>query len=270
MLQEYLGDWANLLGHQKAAYDILMELYSPASIVETDKRRKLLWWYSRFDLIASLLSSYAPTLSGEWYIAVHGYYREQSELFPEDIDLRIETMQSKHKLVALDMAILFSKLANKQISISEFMQEDQKLSEAIARGRTDLDPLTTNPEYLVRSFGDAPPLNSDDIVNPYVPGKLFTGPLWSMNFYFLDNIGLDLLHKHQLALVLQKQPPPELTELALEICRIFETIEYWPHGPPGAILSAHASLGIAVLFLPKDEKHTMWCRRKLASVESRG
>ena len=259
-----------MLGHQKAAHGILTELYSPASIVETEKCRKLLWWYSRFDLSASLLSNNAPNLGNDWYIAVHEYYREQSKRCPEDIDLKIETMQSKHKLIALDMAVLFAKLANKQFGIPEFVHENQQLSEAIARAKTELDPLITNPEYLVYSMENTTPLAPDNAANPYVPGRLFIGPLWPMNFYILDIIGLELMHKYQLASVLQQQQPPELTVLALEICRIFETIEDWPHGPPGAILSAQASLAIAALFLPKDEKHTMWCKRKFASVESKG
>ena len=227
-------------------------------------------WYSRFDLYVSLLSSYAPTLGGEWYVAIHEYFRQQSEQFPQDIDLKLGAAQSKHKLVALDMAILFAKLARGQISMSAFLREDQDLSEAIIKGRAELDPLLTSPEYLVHSFDNVPALDPDDIVDPYLPGKLFTGPLWMTNFLILDTIGLDLMHRCQLALILQRRPSSELIELALEICRLFETIEYWPHGPSGAVLSAHACLGIAALFLPIDKKHNTWIRRKFAVVESMG
>ncbi|KAL9033734.1 MAG: hypothetical protein Q9214_007370, partial [Letrouitia sp. 1 TL-2023] len=64
--------------------------------------------------------------------------------------------------------------------------------------------------------------------------------------------------------------PPDLRSLASDMCRIFEAIELWPGSYPGSLVAAQATLGIATLFLPKDEKHIMWCRQKLAAIESRG
>lgn len=55
--QEYLGHYVNLLGHQQAAKQMLLELYSPRSIMETELRRKILAWYTRFDLTGGLMVS---------------------------------------------------------------------------------------------------------------------------------------------------------------------------------------------------------------------
>ena len=42
--QEFLGDWVNLLGHQRAAYEILTELYTPQSIMDSGMTRIMLGW----------------------------------------------------------------------------------------------------------------------------------------------------------------------------------------------------------------------------------
>ena len=86
----------------------------------------------------------------------------------------------------------------------------------------------------------------------------------------MDWTSLEMVHKNQTSKVLQQQTPSDLPLLALEICRLFEAIEYWPQSPPGAVLAAQASLGVAAIYLPKDDRYTMWCRRKLAKMESLG
>jgi len=64
--------------------------------------------------------------------------------------------------------------------------------------------------------------------------------------------------------------PATLEEISLKKCKMFEAVEYYDQGPPGAIVGCQASLGLASLFLPKDKKHTDWCRRKFALIEQKG
>lgn len=78
------------------------------------------------------------------------------------------------------------------------------------------------------------------------------------------------MHQYQTALTLKTQPSVELEKKAFATCQLYEALEYWPHSPPGTILAIQASLGIACLFLPRDETHSMWARRKLATIESNG
>ena len=98
----------------------------------------------------------------------------------------------------------------------------------------------------------------DDIVDPYRPGGLFQGPLSTFNFIMADMLAIRLTFIYKKALALHEPPPPELTDLALELCRSFEAIEYSSFMPAEAVLKAQGWLGIASLFLPKDEKHTLW------------
>ena len=259
-----------MLSHQKAAYEMLLELYSPETIADTEVQRKILAWYARFDLFAGLMSGYETVLGREWMLAYERYYTHQSYLDPSNLDYKIESNIGKHRLMAMDMAILFAKLPRGAISIQDFMRENQLISENISRWKQELDPLLLNSEHLVMSYDGAPERDPNDIVDPYKPGGLYKGPLFSINFMLLDRCAVELMHKYQTSLMLKQPPPPDLESLALELLRIFETIDYWPDSPPGAVLPAQASLGIATLFLPKDDRHIMWCRRKLARMESMG
>src|SRR5204863_10512 len=57
----------------------------------------------------------------------------------------------------------------------------------------------------------------------------------------------------------------------LQTCQLFEVIECYPEAPPGAALTAaHTSLAVASLFLPKDDRHITWARRKFARIEQLG
>ena len=132
-----------------------------------------------------------------------------------------------------------------------------------------MDPVFRDPSYLVQSF-EGKIKAPEDIVDPYLPGGLYKGALFTFNFMLIDWHAIHLMHGYKTASMLKRPLPLELSKIALEICRLFEAIEFWPDSPPGSLLKAQGSLGLAILVLPKDEKHVMWCRRKLAKVESLG
>ncbi|KZF25398.1 hypothetical protein L228DRAFT_265867 [Xylona heveae TC161] len=269
-VEEFLGDWVNLLGHQKAAYEILTKLYNPQTILQSDTQRRILNWYARFDLFAGLMSGYGTVLGREWFFSIQQFFLQQSQQDPNDIDSKIEEKLASSRLLATDMAQLFASKARETVTHDEFLQGHEQLSQRFMSWRDNIDPALVNPEFLVNEFKDSPPLDPDDIVNPYLPGILYHGPLWTMNFAFLDWYAIWLMFKYQTILHLQLPPSQELGMLAMTMCQLFEAIELYPHKPPGAMITAQASLGIASLFLPKDDRHTMWCRRKLAVIESTG
>ncbi|KAL8697732.1 MAG: hypothetical protein Q9201_006963 [Fulgogasparrea decipioides] len=268
--EEYLGDWVNLLGHQKAACSMLVELYSIDSILENELRRRILAWYSRFDLFAGFLSGYETVLGRQWFAANECFHIDQAMQHPESIHCRLQAAIASHRVIALDMILLFAKLPRGAISLQEFQKENELLAARIRGWKEGLEPLLSDDRYLIKSFVGAPERDEKDIVDPYRPGCLMQGPLWTMNFLMMDWLGTSIMHTSQTARIMQKQPPPRLKDLALDVCRLFEAVEYWPGSVPGSILSAQAGLGIAVMFLPQDERHTMWCRRKLAKIEAQG
>ena len=249
---------------------MIRELYTPETIVQTEMRRKMLAWYIRFDLFAGLMAGNETVLGIEWFQAYERCYASLSMNDPTNQNLRIETCFAEHRTAAVEMALLFAKLPKGEISVTDFMRENALLGERIRRLRLNIEPFAQHSHHTIKYFEGCPKLDPDDIVNPYELGKLFGPPLFSVNFLLLDWFALDTMFKYQSALMLQQSPPAEMEALALEQCQIFEAIEFWSGSPAGSILPAQASLGLTCLFLPRDEKHTMWCRRKLAKVESLG
>lgn len=268
--KEYLGDWVNVVGHQKAAHRMLLELYSPDTIMEDELQRKILSWYSRFDLTAGLISGYETVLGRDWFCAREEYYRQQSEGHPHDINYKIETAIARHCLNAMDMALLLARLSREALGVEEFKTENEELSMRISTWEQQLNILFDEVRCQVKTFDIKRRSDSKDVVDPHMPGGIFLEGLCSLNLLLMDWYGLDLMHKYQTALILQQSQPPKLSLIAWELCRMFEAIDCWPEAPPGVVLSTQASLSMAMLFLPKDRRNIMWCRRKLARIESLG
>lgn len=171
----------------------------------------------------------------------------------------------------MDMSVLFNMIGKGLISKEEFIIKNQELAKEIADWKESIDPAIQDPRYLVTDYSNAPPLDPQSIVNPYRPGILYGGPLWAINISTIDWYALDLMHQYQTALILGTSGPNHaLTRRAFCTCELFEAIENWPGSPKGSVIGAQASLGIASLFLPRDARHSMWVRRKFATIESNG
>ncbi|KAL8999112.1 MAG: hypothetical protein Q9169_002000 [Polycauliona sp. 2 TL-2023] len=269
-IEEYLGDWVNLLGHGKAAYNLLTQLYSVETITDSELSRKALAWYARFDLFCGFMSGRDPLLGREWLAENVKFYAEQSAQHPESTAHKLEASGANHRLVAIDMALLFARLPRGAITLEQFRDDTKVLGERIRKLREELAPLISNDGYTVGSFEGAPEPDQVDMVDSYEPSRLQTGPLWIANLLTIDWLGTSIMHTYQTALMLQQQPPPELLGLALKLCRVFEAIQIWPGSVPGSMLSAQSGIGIAVVFLPINERNTLWARRKLAAIESQG
>ena len=188
------------------------------------------------------MAGHSTVLGREWFHASDNYYRNLMLKYPENLDFKIEGAIAGHRLIAMDLATLFSKLPRGEICVTDFIRENEIIGERIEKWMNPMSQFMSNQRYLVTSFEAAEDRDIEDIVDPYMPGGLLCGDLWSVNFMMLDCTGIELMHKHQTALMLQQEPPPEMQSLALEVCRLFETIEYWPQSRPGAILSAHGTM----------------------------
>ncbi|KAH6614596.1 hypothetical protein B0J18DRAFT_447030 [Chaetomium sp. MPI-SDFR-AT-0129] len=66
-IEEYLGDWVNLMGHQKAAFEVLNQLFTPKTIMQIPAGRVALMWYTRFDVVVGIMGSFKTSLSPDWY-----------------------------------------------------------------------------------------------------------------------------------------------------------------------------------------------------------
>ncbi|RMD40568.1 hypothetical protein DV735_g4551, partial [Chaetothyriales sp. CBS 134920] len=322
-VEEYLGDWVNLVGHHRASYTILMAVYpKPEAMMMTELGRRIFSWYARFDVMTGLMAGGTPRLDRRWFEANAAWYAGAVDDDPDDdvdIDGTLSSYVASSRLVAFDMARLFARMqlqmasgsaasANagdehqqpslssppsssatspsfspsvstpssstpSHITLEQFHAEYGAIRARLDEMKSQLEALNDG-FFTVKSFPTAltqPYDPATDIVNPYIPGGLFKGVLWNLNLMWIDWYAIDQMLKHQTSLLLQQPlPMEELGAISLQQCRIYEAIERYPDAPKGAILGAQASLALATLFLPKDDKHTMWARRKLADIERIG
>jgi hypothetical protein len=256
------------MGHQRAAMELLVQLYTPDTATDSVTSRMLLSWYTRYDVFVSLMGGIETALPAEWFSALLNYGREQLALEPDSITWKADESSSRLRLISRKISVLFAKAAKGDLTDESFAQEHGRLGKELEEWKATLDPALTDETMLVRDFTYGRPLKEDDIVNPFEPGVLYQLPL------FMTTISTCSWHSIVIMHALGRKPQGEeaarLSVHAYAICRIFETIEHWPFTPPGTLIAIHASLAIAALFLPRDDRHHMWMRRKFASLETSG
>ncbi|GFF40670.1 uncharacterized transcriptional regulatory protein C15D4.02 [Aspergillus udagawae] len=267
--EECIGDWVNLIDHHQAAHSLMRELLTPESVKYNELHANIFLWYARFDLVAGILAGNEAILGREWYIAREEYDAEQAANSPEDQEKQLALAGSINRRFGLEMASLYAKLSRGMIPIEEFIGQNEQLDQLLEKMKSILETLT-DPEYTVTNFPNQKPLTEDDFVDPYVPGGLHVGPLWEVNFAWIDYLSTKAMFKYQSLLSVRQSSMAELEHLALEQGRIMETIERWPDKENGYMFAFKHSIGMASMFLPKDHKHVMWARRKFALMEQNG
>lgn len=238
--------------------------------MQDETRRKIISWYIRFDLFAGMMGGGKTNLGRDWFAAVADFYTRQARDRPNDLGARFEDYFASSRLLATDVALLMAAKTTSAIADAHFITEANNLLLQFAELGHRLENAYTDPSCFVKSFRQAPPPRLDDITDYRDPNFLYGGELFTMNFVLIDFWAIELMFKNSLAVMQHMPLSAELESIAMKKCKMFEAIEYYDKGPPGAILGCQASLGIASLFLPKDEKHTLWCRRKYALIEQKG
>ncbi|KAH6611969.1 hypothetical protein C7974DRAFT_88510 [Boeremia exigua] len=267
-IEEMLGDWVNLMGHQKAAFDMLTRLYTPKTITQSDFLLKVLLWYTRFDLFVGLQSGGEAVLSLDWYEAVHEYFVGKVRDHPEDMGYKYEERFAYSRLVAKNSSDLFSRMGKGLLSPQEFMENLPVVQNKVEGLIKSIGPELLNPAYKVESIPGQP--RPDDIVDAYEPNVIWGDDLWTTNYLMLDFWSINFMHNISTSMAFKKPFAPELTTLAYKAAQTFEAMCAYPGAPSGAIIEAQVSVAIATLFLPKDPKTMQWCRRTFANVESCG
>ncbi|KAF2968539.1 hypothetical protein GQX73_g5054 [Xylaria multiplex] len=269
-IEEYLGDWVNLSGHQKAALQILTQLFTPETIVQSPISA-LLTWYIRFDVFVAMMGGFETALSREWFVSAVEASKEKVEDTPDELSWRIEAQATTLRLISMDMSLLYAKSARGEILAESYAKEYDRISRQLSEWKNRLDPAITDSNYLVTDFQYKQPLTDDDIVDPYKPGSLYRPPLFSTTILLMEWHSIIIMHKsRQEGYALQQEPSNELRQLALTACEMFETLQRWPETPTGALITVQACLAIACLFIPRDQKYHMWMRRRYASLEAAG
>ncbi|PHH72276.1 hypothetical protein CDD82_6050 [Ophiocordyceps australis] len=269
-IEEYLGDWVNLMGHQKAAFEIITKIFAPDTIMETAVGRTCLNWYSRYDNYVAIMGGFPTELPREWFNRMAEYNAAQVAAHPDDMRWRIDDRCSRLRVISYDMSMLYARGSRGQISAGDFNREHKRVKNKLLDWKKTWHPALTDAKYLVTDHGCRQPPDPNDIVNPYEPGILFRPPLFTTTLITAEWHSIFIMHLTQSANTSPQQLYAELCQHAYIACQYFESVEFWPLKPKGSLIPLQPCISIAALFLPKDERHNMWIRRKFALLDELG
>ncbi len=240
--------------------------------MQDETRRRIISWYIRFDLFAASMAGTETNLGREWFAACAEFYTLQARERPHDLGATFEKFFSTSRLLATDSTLLFAAKKKNTLSDEQFATEVDNISGQIMRFKHLVETVFDEPANFVTVSPLAPaPSAEDDITDFRDANFLYGGDYFTMNYVLIDFWAIDMMFRNRLATTTPSpQVAAQLVEIALKECKMFEAVEHCEQKPPGAILGCQASLGIASLFLPRDRKHTDWCRRKFALIEQKG
>ncbi|WXC65226.1 hypothetical protein SNK03_011032 [Fusarium graminearum] len=269
-IEEYFGDWVNLMGHQKAAFGIITSIFTPQTIMQSPVGRMCLSWYARFDNFVALMGGFPTDLPREWFQAMLDFYKAGVVTNPDEIHWKIDEWSAQLRLISYDMSILFARGSRDQISPEDFIKEHEIINQRLIDWKEKRDPALQDPKYLVRDFPPSETLDPEDFVNPYTVGILYERPLFDVTVLCAEWNSIMIMHKCQSSGTRPDQLFADLNRHAYRTCQYFETLEFWPSTPRGVLVLIQACIAIAALFCPQDARHHMWFRRKFALLETMG
>ncbi|CAK7199985.1 hypothetical protein SEUCBS139899_002673 [Sporothrix eucalyptigena] len=232
-IEEYLGDWVNLMGHQKAALEMLTEIYTPETSARTPTSRMVVHWYSRFDVFVGIMGGFETALSRDWFTTIVAHYQASLASEPTSLVYKVEECSARLRLISLEMSMLYARAkeddgealttagggglsAFPSFAPDEaFMREHARILGALHEWKHSLDAIvqvdgkpdqmdTGEPEFnhhplLVTDFSHAKPVSEDDIVDPYQPGVLYCEPLFAVTIMTCEWQSIIVMHEMQAA-----------------------------------------------------------------------
>lgn len=268
--EEYFGDWINLMGHQKAAFQVICKIFSPDTVLKTAIGRACLDWYTRYDCFVALMGGFPTDLSKEWFDLMNDHHRSRMIVNPEDLNCKISLRSTQLRAISYDMSMLYARGGRGQIEPEGFAQEHTRITQELLNWKSTWETILSIPEYLVTDFSHRREADPDDIVDPYMPGLLYKGPLFTNTLIYTEWESIMIMHLSQSSDVPAEQVFVNTAKHAYAICQYFENVQYWPLKPKGALIPLQCCVSIASLFLPRDYRHQMWVRRKLALMDTMG
>jgi hypothetical protein len=258
------------MGHQKAAFEVLTQLFTPQTVMQTPVGRVALMWFSRFDVFIGIMGCFGTTMPPQWYSAPVEYYDAKVAAEPQNVGWKIEACQARLRQTTMEMALLYAKGAKQEITEDEYTASYRRLSEALLDWKESWDPALTDPAFIVSESPEIQSPETDDVANPSTPTVLFRPPLFASTILMCEYHSIVLMHGSQAAVELTGEMRKKLTEHAYSVCKILEMVELWQDSPPGSLIILQSCLGIAALYVPREARRYMWIRRKFALLERMG
>ncbi|KAL1879361.1 hypothetical protein VTK73DRAFT_7092 [Phialemonium thermophilum] len=270
-IEEYLGDWMSLMGHQRAAFEVLLQMFTPQSVMKTPTGRMIFTWYARFDVFVSTLAGLESTLPREWFSYSIQYYDSQAATNPDNVLWRIEACAARFRLISAELSAFVSKASKRELVGDTFLMEHRRLLDKLRAWRSNWDAALSNPAFMVTDQDVDKTADPNSVVRPCMRGVLFKPPLFAMTILRCEWHSTVVMHESQTpAATGEEEKRRDLAGHAQTICQIFETVCMWPPAPKGSLIILQACLATAALFVPKDPGYHMWIRRKFALLENMG
>ncbi|PHH52983.1 Adhesion and hyphal regulator 1 [Ceratocystis fimbriata CBS 114723] len=271
-LEEYLGDWISVMGHQMAARHHILLLYNSGNFMETPVGRILLAWYSRFDCCVGIMGRFETALPNDWFINFAEVMATRTAASLPDTQLFIEEGASNLRLCSHEIAQLNYNATNNRITMEGYGAEHARILSMITSSFNTLVSRFDDPEYLIdfsQISYDVSPYQIVDLTDPKF--KLYKGPFFASNVLRAEFHSIFMMLNFQQAMLDKKGSAYlDCQRHAYAICAIFEGIYRYPDAPKGALLPVQACLGLAALFFPQDSRHRSWLREMFALVETIG
>lgn len=258
------------MGHQKAALEILSQLFTPQSIVETSLNRTILSWYIRFDILVGLMGGFVTSLPRDWFVTFDGHCQARLASEPENLDWVYERAENRLRLICHDICLLVARRARDNMEGASVTAEHENVARQLREWRENLEPALTDPSRLVVLPGHP----SDETFSASSQtAPLYDAPLSSTTLLLCEWHATVMMHLYQASQDSQGHILPELGSLpqhAEAISQVFNAGERWVAGPKGLLIMLHPCITIASMFLPPSPSSNVWLRKKFALLESSG
>lgn len=263
------------MGHQKAALEILTQLFTPQSIVQTPMGCILLVWYMRFDLFVASMGAFEPSLPRHWIETLKEQCQAQLYIDPRNLDWIYERTENQLRLISRDMCSLVARRKSGEFTEDTFQAEHRKITLRLREWRDNLHPALTNPALLVPVPNSGTHAAQPKLFNSILgPVPIYDQPLSFTTALICEWHSVAVVHLCQVsgdgseaaaATVLG-----DTSQNAGAVCQIIEAAKNWPATPEGLLTMLHPALEMAGLFLPRSLRHHKWLREQFAWVESYG
>ncbi|PSS05298.1 hypothetical protein BD289DRAFT_457598 [Coniella lustricola] len=270
-IEEYLGDWVNLVGHQKAALEILTTIFTTESIIQTPIGRILLLWYLRFSLLVADLAGSEATLPQDWIENFVLQSQSQLLLEPQSLEWTCEKAEIQLRLLSMEVYRFESrrKSADSEDGTSDI--EHERLSFSLQQWREEVEPILDDSS---RPYDNAKQDVQTQLFRFFPHGAPFMGtPLASITVLLAEWHAICLLHMSKAPRAITAKTVAILGDMARHaeaICQIIEAALQLKTLPRGLVIMLHLALLVAVAYLSKSPMRFLWLRERFAWLESCG
>lgn len=258
------------MGHQRACYQLITDLFTPQTIMTDEIQRQILRWYLRFDVFAGTLSGGGNSLGYEWFEACRDYYSRVARDRPNDFEAKVEQYVSENRTLAAELSELMSTTSRTEMSHEQFGKEGVRLIEKVKVHERELASTYMAASPSIHEASETSPFTDvTTIDSPFGfdrPIRPYSGETFVMNFVLLDFWNAEIMIRKQIS----EQNTGDLERIAFKQCKIIDAIACSDEARKGALLPCHAPIGLASLFLPRNDDCIDWSRRMFAALEQLG